>query len=60
MFRNLVLAFHNGKADIVNKVDSALEKELLSKEEYEAKYSAKRLDQNKFKTKGNSNHPNRQ
>ena len=57
MFRNFVMMFHNGKANAMNNLDEYLEKELLTKEQYDAKYKAKRIDQSK---KNHRNHTNRQ
>ena len=47
MFRNLVLSFHKSKTETLNSIDGYLEKELLTKEQYEAKYSAKRIGKKK-------------
>ena len=43
VFRRLVLTFHNEKTNTINSIDKYLEKELLTKEQYDAKYNAKRL-----------------
>ena len=44
MFRQLALAFHNKKQNAISDIDKYLEKELLTKEQYDAIYKAKRID----------------
>ena len=47
VFRRVVLAFHKEKTETINDIDEYLEKELLTKEQYDAKYNAKRLNGDK-------------
>ena len=43
VFRRLALGLHREKNEAMNDIDEYLEKQLLTKEQYDAKYSAKRI-----------------
>ena len=42
-FRKLALGLHREKNETMNEIDEFLEKQLLTKEQYDEKYSAKRI-----------------
>ena len=52
MFRSLANTFHNSSQTALRDIDSMLEKNLLTKEEYDRIYSAKRIG---TKNKKNTN-----
>ena len=43
LFRKFALKFHNEKTEAQQDIDEYLEKQLLTKEQYDEKYSAKRI-----------------
>ena len=49
MFRRLVLGYHQKSGQVAQEVDKWLEKELLTKEQYDKIYSDKRLDKSTSK-----------
>ena len=59
-FRRFVLAFHQEKTETISSVDKYLERQLLSKEEYDAIYNAKRLEKKHQGSSQDRNKPTRQ
>ena len=55
IFRRMVLTFHNGKQNLVKDVDQYLESQLLTKEQYDAIYKAKRIEKAKSDDKNKTN-----
>ena len=49
VFRRIALAFHKEKVETINEIDDWLEKELLTKEQYDAKYNLKQLNESEKK-----------
>ena len=44
LFKRFALGIHKEKTETLNEIDAYLEEKLLTKEQYDAKYSAKRID----------------
>ena len=59
LFRRLVIGFHNEKVEAIEKVDNYLEKELLSKDEYNSKYNCNRVDEGQVKSSSDKRSGNR-
>ena len=53
IFRRLVITFHQEKTKTMGDLDKYFEKELLPKEQYDAKYNAKRIDTQKTRNPAN-------
>ena len=45
MFRRVVLGIHKEKTETLNEIDEYFEKQLLTKEQYEEKYNAQRIEE---------------
>ena len=60
MFRQLALGLHENKVDIASNADKWLEKELLTKEEYDRLYPNTRLNNKETNTTTRKNWTNNQ